>query len=581
MSLYYDASTVLSSDAKIGGSFKSRVYNSKDLKSAPAQVYALVAECAKWDLFLKEVIENAGILDAERKLTPLLALLLTHDLLLSKRGVAAPTNHPLRVAIEKHKTRLRAEFTKLRVKRGCATVDDLKAHIAKEKNLRSGKGAHATSVNPRWVRINNVVTTLGHELQSTFASYTRVGSLNDLEKIQQEDAHKGTKSRRQVYYVDNNIPDLIAVPQSTELTVLRAYKEGKIILQDKASCFPAYLLLGDSGMGFSGNLIDGCAAPGNKTTHLASLLRSGVSLENKMTGLTQQIYSLDASKIRSKTLKKMVHVAGADKIVTVLEGQDFLALDPRDERFENVTGLLLDPSCSGSGIQGRDDVPELILPESKHSTTNTGGKKRKRHDKAEQGRDPMKGNKNSLPAASASPLDPASENEIAVSEEDTERLIKLSNLQTRIVEHALKFPAAKRVTYSTCSIHGLENENVVHRILRSEVARRGEWRILKRSEQVEGLQQWTHRGVPQEKPVHGLDSQNITWKLTDEEMNACLRCYQGGEEGTGGFFVVAFVRDQSDVEAGRVEDNHDDADEEEGEEQDDDYEEEWEGFSSD
>jgi hypothetical protein len=30
--------------------------------------------------------------------------------------------------------------------------------------------------------------------------------------------------------------------------------------------------------------------------------------------------------------------------VTVLQGQDFLALDPEDEQFEKVTGLLLDPS---------------------------------------------------------------------------------------------------------------------------------------------------------------------------------------------------------------------------------------------
>lgn len=67
MSLYYDAASILSSDAKVGGSFKSRLYNSKDLKAPPAQIYALVAECAKWDIFLKEVIENAGVLEAERK----------------------------------------------------------------------------------------------------------------------------------------------------------------------------------------------------------------------------------------------------------------------------------------------------------------------------------------------------------------------------------------------------------------------------------------------------------------------------------------------------------------------------------
>lgn len=465
----------------------------------------------------------------------------------------------------------------MRVKRGCATVDDLKARIAKEKNISSGKDANSESVNPRWVRINNVVTTIEHELQSTFASYTQVDSLRELERIQQEDAQKDKKLRRRVYYLDTNIPDLIAVPQSTELTILRAYKEGRIILQDKASCFPAYLLLGDSGSEFSGNLIDGCAAPGNKTTHLASLIRAGVSLEDKKAGLSQRIYSLDASKLRSNTLKKMVHVAGADDIVTVLQGQDFLALDPHDERFANVAGLLLDPSCSGSGIQGRDDVPDLILPETKSASSKTSGKKRKRQGDSNEDKDAKKGAGNTKATPSATSLDPASENEIAVSEDDTERLIKLSNLQTRIVEHALSFPAAKYVTYSTCSIHGLENENVVFRILNSEVAKRGEWRILKREEQVKGLQNWKHRGVPQEKPVRGLDGEDINWELSGEEMDACLRCYQGDEEGTGGFFVAAFVRDQSDIEAGRVTVRE----EAEAEDEDEEDDEEWEGFSSD
>lgn len=68
MSLYYDASTILTSPSNNqGGSFKSRIYNSKSLKASPAQIYALVTEASKWDILLKEVIENAGILPLEPK----------------------------------------------------------------------------------------------------------------------------------------------------------------------------------------------------------------------------------------------------------------------------------------------------------------------------------------------------------------------------------------------------------------------------------------------------------------------------------------------------------------------------------
>jgi hypothetical protein len=68
MSLYYDASTILTSSSNHqGGSFKSRIYNSKSLKASPAQIYALVTEASKWDILLKEVIEHAGILSSESK----------------------------------------------------------------------------------------------------------------------------------------------------------------------------------------------------------------------------------------------------------------------------------------------------------------------------------------------------------------------------------------------------------------------------------------------------------------------------------------------------------------------------------
>ena len=48
------------------------------------------------------------------------------------------------------------------------------------------------------------------------------------------------------------------------------YKTGKIILQDKASCFPAIVLAPPSSE--RAVVIDATAAPGNKTSHLSALM---------------------------------------------------------------------------------------------------------------------------------------------------------------------------------------------------------------------------------------------------------------------------------------------------------------------
>lgn len=69
MSLYYDAASILTAPSSIGGSFKSRIYTSRNLKASPAQVFALITEASKWDILLKEVIEKADFLHLEPKVS--------------------------------------------------------------------------------------------------------------------------------------------------------------------------------------------------------------------------------------------------------------------------------------------------------------------------------------------------------------------------------------------------------------------------------------------------------------------------------------------------------------------------------
>lgn len=69
MSLYHETSEFLTSSAASGGSLKSRIFGKNDLKSQPAQIYALAIESCKWSSILKEVVEAADILKLERKVS--------------------------------------------------------------------------------------------------------------------------------------------------------------------------------------------------------------------------------------------------------------------------------------------------------------------------------------------------------------------------------------------------------------------------------------------------------------------------------------------------------------------------------
>lgn len=400
--------------------------------------------------------------------------------------------------MERHKARLLAELTRSRLRRSCATLEELKNNIT-SKGLADSNRKDSI----QWVRINTIQTSLEQQLNSTFHKLSRVGNLSSL--CQQQCVEE-------MLYVDEHIPDLIAIPRSFNITKSVAYKNGEIILQDKASCFPAYLLLKSPTTKAVGDILDACAAPGNKTTHLAML-----TSQQQMSGST--ILACERDNFRTRTLRAMVNVAKADHFVKILGNTDFLSLKADDPRFANVTHLLLDPSCSGSGITDRDDIPCLALPHDSRSigVEVYGAKKRKRSDN-----DGILRYQDVEPSISG----------------DVHRLQKLSNLQCHVLTHAFSFPAANIILYSTCSIHVIENEGVVSRALGSDIAKERGWRVMKRDEQVAGLSSWAQRGE------EGCDHNLKPW-----EVEGCLRCNPDDGGGTIGFFTCAFVRGAEEASA--------------------------------
>lgn len=76
---------------------------------------------------------------------------------------------------------------------------------------------------------------------------------------------------RSEYAVDVHIPNLLLFHPQTAFQDDASYSAGKLILQDKASCFPATVLAPPASE--RGAVIDATAAPGNKTSQLSALMK--------------------------------------------------------------------------------------------------------------------------------------------------------------------------------------------------------------------------------------------------------------------------------------------------------------------
>ncbi|GKT53136.1 NOL1/NOP2/sun family protein [Colletotrichum tofieldiae] len=502
MSLYHETAEILSASPDHGGSLKNRVFGKKGLKSPPAQVYALALETCKWSGVLKEVVEAAEILRHERKLTPVLALLLVHDFLLAKKGIALPQSHGLRTCVERHKARLTSELTRARLRRKMPSLEALRVDI--------NANADPEGRHPRWIRVNALKSNVEDQIETTFKTYERVLSIEAV-----------TQSTGKAIFIDAHVPNLLAASPGTDVTKTPAYLKGEIILQDKASCFPAYLL--DPGSE-DGDVIDSCAAPGNKTTHLAAIVKSH---EPEQGAQKQTIFAFERDSRRAQTLEKMVKIAGSRGLTKIGPGQDFLDVDPKGDAYKDVGALLLDPSCSGSGIVGRDSMPELHLPEVPGPAAAKGAKgkpsKQAKPDNRKRKRDEEE--KPMMVDDDGNAVEVQSEQELQ------KRLDALAGFQLTLLLHAMKFPSAKKISYSTCSIHAEENEGVVTKALASKVAKERGWKILVREKQVRGMREWPVRGLPE---AAGGD------KTVAE---GCIRTYKGDGHGVMGFFVAAFVRD--------------------------------------
>lgn len=112
-------------------------------------------------------------------------------------------------------------------------------------------------------------------------------------------------------------------------------------------------------------------------------------------------------------------------------------------------------------------------------------------------------------------------------------------------------PKVKKIVYSTCSIHSIENEHVVRDALTSPEARENSFVLAPRNE---ALPNWPRRGLSDEMASNGTIEDAPSFSAFDlillhsEDASSVIRC-SPGEDHTNGFFVSCFIRRATETDS--------------------------------
>ncbi|KAH9417316.1 putative 28S rRNA (cytosine-C(5))-methyltransferase [Dermatophagoides pteronyssinus] len=223
------------------------------------------------------------------------------------------------------------------------------------------------------------------------------------------------------YLIDYHFEDVFVFNDESTKKLTPLYEDGSIAMQDKSS------LLAIEAMNLEENMIimDACAAPGMKTSAIASRLNNSCT-----------IYANDKDKKRFNDMKILLKRNG---VRFKSSTEDFTQIDPT--KYSNLDCLLLDPSCSGSGINRRLE----------YTHQNHG--------------------------------DQSTEENLNIKK----RCENLAKFQLAILQSAIAFQA-KRIVYCTCSKYQIENEDVIEKLFEMNLDLKNQYEII------DPMPEWPLRG---------------------------------------------------------------------------------------
>ncbi|GET90097.1 hypothetical protein, conserved [Leishmania tarentolae] len=581
MDVYRQAAEIISIVREGNGTAKALCLR-KDMQKKK-QTYAVVCETLRHYELLEDVLEVAEFFKYYPQANHGFAMCMAYDVVLGK-GVNTHNDSTAR-AVTQSASYLREAYWQVRKhhvippRNNEKLEDGVTTDTEGSPRERRGNGDGASSSYslqlPRYARVNTLKISV-EELVSRLRRSTearkraRDAEDNDSETSanshpQQQNGGKRATHRASLrphrplpeFTQDPIVPQLLVFPPGTDLHAHPAVRSGQLILQDRASCLPAAVLLdavpvevmeGDKTDSSKGGqqttggkrrdrradasarrpleyVVDACAAPGNKTTHLAALGAPHI-----------KIMATERDERRAELLSKRVASLGAADYVNVVN-MDFFQLSSDDRAA--TEGILLDPSCSASGVMTRVDVAlqnhhheqrmqqqckgkmqpiqKAVSPlQSRRSGSHRGDGDR---DAVEEDGELEDGEHEGTAHSGA--INPeAQSNDFSMKEE---RVDKLARLQRKLLAHALlSFDNCRTVVYSTCSVHEEENEEVVRQVLDDERVKARGWRLSHIMPHT-----WKSRGMEKEGEDHPL-------RFT-------IRC-DPAMDATNGFYVARFDR---------------------------------------